>query len=645
MVVRRTGRPEDDHAAQRSFEQTQAQTQISPDRLRAVEARWRAANHLGVAQLYLRDNALLRRPLQSEDIKPRLRGQWGTQPGLNMIYVHLDRLVQDIEANVLLVVGPGHAAPAVLANLFIEGTLCEYYPQLDRDEAGANELARQFGWPDGVPDHLSPQTPGMIQAGEGLGLTLAHAVGAAFDSPDLTAVCVIDDGEVETGALLAGWQSNRVLNPVRDGAILPILHLGGYTASGPGILGRMDNDEIDNLFTGFGYQIGIVSGDDPRKTHEAMWQAMDWAFGEIRDLQEQARAGGVPERPAWPMLILRIPTGWTCPRQVDGQLVEGTFRAHGLPVGDPRGNPEHLQILEQWLRSYGPNELFGAAGGLSPEVTAICPRGERRIGRNPHADGGKLRGELDLPSLAGYALDVASPGSVVAEATPALGDFLRDTVQQNLASCDFRVFCPDDAITDRLPAVLEATGRVWMWPVVGTDEHLSPEGRILEIHDAATCQGWLEGYLLTGRHGLLVCRESSLVAMVPAMQQYLRWLEGTRATAWRTPVASLTCLVVADSGMQGVKGIALGSLLAVAGDLRTSPLRVCFPPDANSLLCVVEQCLRSLARVNVVFTCVSNGPQWLGLQAAGQHCARGASVWDWVAHDSGHPDVVLADCG
>ncbi len=426
----------------RSFEQAQAQTQISPDRLRAVQVRWRAANYLGLAQLYLQDNALLRRPLQAEDIKPRLAGQWGSQPALNMVYVHLDRLVQDIDAGVLLVVGPGCGAPAILANLFIEGTLCEYYPQLDRDEAGANELARQFGWPDGVPDHLSPQAPGMIQAGNGLGSTLAHATGAAFDNPELIVACVIDDAEAETGALLAGWQSNRVLNPVHDGAILPILHLGGYRAGGPSILGRMDNDELDNLFTGFGYQIGIVSGDDPRKTHEAMWQAMDWAFSEIRDLQEQARAGGVPERPAWPMLILRTPTGWTCPKQVDDQPVEGTFRAQGLPVSDPRGNPEHLRLLGQWLASYDLGDLFNSAGGLAPEVTSVSPPPERRIGRSPHANGGKLRSELDLPPLAAYALDVASPGAVVAETARPLGDFLRDSLRQDRPAGRFRVSAP-----------------------------------------------------------------------------------------------------------------------------------------------------------------------------------------------------------
>jgi xylulose-5-phosphate/fructose-6-phosphate phosphoketolase len=622
----------------RSFEQVQAQTRIDPDRLSAVDAAWRAANYLVIAQLYLQDNALLRRPLKFDDIKPRLCGRWGDQPALNMVYVHLNRLIQDSDANVLLAVGPACAAPAILANLFLEGTLCEYYPQLDRDEAGINELARQFGWPDGVPDHLTARVPGMIQQGTEVGSSLAHAAGAAFDNPDLTVACVITDAEAETGPLLAGWQSNRFLNPVRDGAVLPILHLGGYRTSGPSVLGRMDNDELDNLLTGFGYQIGIVAGDDPHKTHEAMWQAMDWAFGEIRDLQEQSRVGGVPERPAWPMLIFRTPTGWTAPREIDGLPVEGTPRAHGLPVPDPRGNPEHLKILEQWLRGCGPQDLFDAAGGIQPLVTSVCPRGDRRIGRNPHANGGALRVDLSLPRVGDYAVSVASPGATVCSVVEPLAEFLRDTLHQAAASRNFRLFCPDDAMSRWMPFVLEATGRAWMWPTVDTDELLSPDGRILEISDVPTCQGWLEGYLLAGRHGLLICREQALSVALPELQQYARWLKDARAADWRKPVASLTCVLVGDPA----DAVAPAGLMQFAGD---GPVRIYLPADANSLLCVVEQCLRSLGRINVVFTTPAHPPQWLGHRAAGDHCARGASAWDWAGDSSGAPDVVLAAAG
>ncbi len=628
----------------RSFEQRQAQTHISPDRLGAVDACWRAANYLGAAQLYLQDNALLRRPLKPEDIKPRLQGEWGTQPGLNMVYVHLNRLIQDSDANILLVVGPGRGAPAILANLFLEGTLCEYYPQLDRDELGLCELARQFGWPDGVPDHLAPETPGMIQQGTQIGSSLAHAIGAAFDNPDLIVACVIGDEEAETGSLSVAWASNRFLNPIRDGAVLPILHLGGYKAAGPSILGRMDNDELDNFFTGFGYQIGIVAGDDPRKTHEAMWQAMDWAFQEIRDLQEQARAGGEPERPAWPILILRTPTGWTCPAEVDGQIVEGTFRAYGLPVPDPRGNPEHLDILERWLRSYQPDKLFDEAGRPVPEVLAACPTGDRRIGRNPQGNGGQLRIDLSLPDIAPYAASVPSPGSAVASDPELLAQWLRDVLRQNEAGCNLRLFCPDDTLARRLAPILEATGRAWMWPIVGTDEHLSPDGRILEILDEPACQGWLEGYLLTGRHGLLICRESAAPAAMALLAEHARWLAAAQAVAWRKPIASLTCLLM-DDPAAGSAGVWPSNLLASLADWEAMPFRIYLPPDANSLLCVLAQCLRSSGQINLVYASGADQPQWLDLQSAREHCVRGASSWDWAGNGGGDPDVVLAGAG
>ena len=628
----------------RSFEQRQAQTHVSSDRLEAVDACWRAANYLGAAQLYLHDNVLLRRPLKSEDIKPRPRGDWGTQPGLNMIYVHLNRLIQDSDANVLLVVGPGRGAPAILANLFLEGTLCEYYPQMERDEFGLGELVRQFGWPDGVPDHLAGGTPGMIQQGIRAGSSLARAAGTAFDNPDLLVACVIGDEEAETGPLSIAWSFNRFLNPVRDGAVLPILHLGGYKATGPSILGRMDNDELDNLFTGYGYQIGIVAGDDPRKTHEAMWQAMDWALQEIRDLQEQARAGGEAERPVWPMLILRTPTGWTAPREIDGEPVEGTFRAHGLPVPDPRGNKEHLRLLEEWLRSYQPERLFDEAGRPAPEVLAACPKGDRRMGRNPHANGGQLCVDLSLPDIARYAAPAPSPGSAGASAPALIAQWLRDVLHQNEATRNFRLFCPDDTVGRHLAPVLEATARAWLWPIVGTDGHLSPDGRILEILDEATCQGWLEGYLLTGRHGLLISQSCAALGMMPQLSEHARWLETARDTAWRKPIPSLTCLLLDDPATP-CKDYWPSGMLARLTDSKDSPLRIYLPADANSLLCVLDQCLRGNSRINMVHAPAGDRPQWLDMQSAREQCARGASSWDWACNEANHPDVVLAAAG
>lgn len=623
----------------RSFEQVQAEARdrIDPDRLSAVDAAWRAANYLGIAQLYLQDNVLLRRPLRAGDIKARLAGRWGDQPVLNMVYVHLNRLIQDTDANVQMVVGPGYAAPAVLANLFLEGTLCEHYPQLDRDEAGINELARQFNWPDGVAEILTAQVPGMIQRGTESGLSLARAAGAAFDNPDLVVACLASDSEAETGSLLAGWQFNRYLSPMRDGAVLPILHLSGFTTSGPSVLGRMDNDELDNLFTGLGYQIGIVSGDDPRKTHEAMWQAMDWAFGEIHDLQEQARLGGELERPAWPMLILRTPTGWTAPRDVDGAAVEGTFRAHGLPVPDPAGQAEHLRILECWLRSYQPRDLFDAAGGIQPLVTSVCPRADRRIGRNVHANGGALRSDLLLPQVADYAIDVTSPGAVTSSVVEPFAEFLRDTLYQAEPSRHLRLFCPDDSIRRWMPLVLEATSRAWVWPTVGEDEHVAPDGRVMEISDLATCHGWLEGYLLTGRHGLLVCGEQALAGVMPLLEQHARWLAEARAASWREPISSLTCVLVSDPA-----ALAPGSLMQLAD---MAPVRIYLPPDANSLLCVGDRCLRSTGRINVVLTPAANMPQWLNMEGASSLCERGASAWDWAGDGTAEPDAVLAGAG
>ncbi len=629
----------------RSFDQAQAQPPIGPERLGGVDACWRAANYLGVAQLYLRDNVLLRRPLRPENIKPRPQGHWGIQPGVNLIYAHLNRLIQDTDAEVMLVVGPGHAAPAVLANLYLDGTLREYYPAMGLDEAGATHLARQFGWPDGAPNRLTPATPGVIHSGTEPGSSLARAFGAALDNPDLIVPCIIDDTEAETGALAAAWQSNRFLDPVRDGAVLPILLLSGYKTSGPSLPGRMDNDDLDNLFTGYGYEMGIVSGDQPQGTHEAMWQAMDWAYDEIRDLQEQARSGDVGDRPVWPMLIIRTPYGWTCPREVDGLPTEGTWRAHGLPVPDPRSNPEHVAVLEGWLRSYGPEALFDEAGGPRPEVAAVCPKGDRRIGRSRHAGGGELRVDLVLPEARDYEVEVEDPGEVDAAGTERLGQMLRDVFRANRSSESFRIFCPDELVTHHMGAVFDATDRAWVWPVLETDEHLAADGRVMELLSPPTCQAWLEGYLQTGRHGLLVSRQERMPAIEAMVSEYADWLGASREAPWRKPTASLnwlvtSCLWGGECGDGRPMSGLLGNLTARGGTMR-----LYLPADANCLLWTADRCMRSYGQVNLIVTALADLPQWLDGESARRHVARGASVWEWASTGRGRPDVVLAAAG
>jgi xylulose-5-phosphate/fructose-6-phosphate phosphoketolase len=562
-----------------------------------------------------------------------------------MIYTHLNRLIQDTDADVTLVVGPGHVAPAVLANLYLEGTLREYYPALGLDEAGAHRLARQFGWPDGVPDRLTPETPGMIHAGGEPGSSLARAFGAAFDNPGLIVPCIIDDSETETGALAAAWQSNKYLDPARDGAVLPILLIGGYRASGPSLYGRMDNDDLDNLFTGYGYEMGIVSGDEPEGTHEAMWQAMDWAYDEIRELQSQARSGDVPERPVWPMLIVRTPCGWTCPREVDGLPVEDTFRAQGLPVPDPRNNPEHMAALETWLRGYQPENLFDEAGCPRPEILAVCPKGDRRIGRSRHANGGELRTDLVLPEPAACSVRVTGPGEKAAGPTGQLGAYLRDLIRANGSGRNFRLFCPDEVVTHRMEAVFDATDRVWLWPVTEADEHLAPDGRILEILSPLTCQAWLEGYLQTGRHGMLVCGEGRLPAVEAMLNRYGAWLSGSRQTPWRKPTASLNCLLTSkDWAGESAGGRGMSAAMQDVA-VRGGSVRLYLPPDGNCLLWVADRCLRSYGQVNLVVSSLADMPQWLDSETARQHTARGASVWPWASNGLDDPDVVLAAAG
>ncbi len=632
------------HAAQPN-----PKTHITEERLNQVQAFWRAANYLAVAQLYLRRNTLLHEPLTPGDIKPRLLGHWGTVPGLTLIYAQLNRLIQDTDANVLLVVGPGHGAPAILASVYLDGTLSEYFPELTRDAAGLDRLVRQFCWPGGMPSHVGPLTPGTINEGGELGYSLAHAFGAAFDNPDLVVACVVGDGEAETGPLAAAWQSNKMLNPATDGAVLPIIHLNGYKLSGPTILGRMSDDELTRLFTGYGYQVRIVSGDDARLVHRAVWSALDWAYSEIRMIQRDARARGVePSRPAWPLILLRTPKGWTGPKVLDGQPIEGTFHAHQVPILEPATNVEHLQAVESWLRSYAPESLFDASGRPVPMVTAICPGGDKRLGNNPHANGGQVLVPLHLPDYGAYAVAVPEPGRARAEATRELGKYLRDVFRENAVAHNFRLFSPDETTSNRLQAVFDATARPFEWPLVVTDEYLAHDGRVMEILSEHTCQGWLEGYLLTGRHGLFACYEAFTTIVDSMVNQYGKWLKLAREIPWRAPVASLNYLLTSHAWRQDQNGYShqgpgfINTLLTK----KSSVVRIYLPPDANTLLSVVDHCLRSRNYINLIIASKAPSPQWLDLKAAQEHCARGASIWQWAStDDGGQPDVVLAAAG
>ncbi len=631
----------------RLLAQAQGQAPVDPDRIRRIDAYWRAVNYLGVAQLYLQDNGLLHRPLRAADIKPRPRGFWGTQPGLNLIYTHLNRLIQDTDANIMLVVGPGHGAPAILANLFLEGALGDIDSRLSLDEAGVNNLVRRYGFPGGTPLHLSAETPGMIQEGAELGHSLAHAFGAAFDNPDLIVACIVGDGEAETGSLSAAWHSTRFLHPATCGAVLPILHLNGWGQSGPAILGRMDNDELESLFAGYGYDIGIVAGDDPIQIHEAMWQAMDWAHGEIRTLQDAARSGEIPEPPTWPMLVIRTAKGWTGPAEVAGRQVEGSFRSHGLPVSDPARNPQHLAILDGWLRSYGPEDLFDEAGSPRADVLEVCPKGDRRIGSNTHANGGILLADLKLPDIADHVVQVTTPGRATAAAAAMLATYLRDVLHANAHENNFRLFSPDEIPGNRLDAVVEAAGRAWLWPIDQTDEFLSPDGRVMEVLSPLLCEGWFEGYLLTGRHGLLACREASLPVLGSMLDQYAHWLEDARQTLWRKPVASMNILTTSTVWSQdpAAPGHQTPSFLRNLLDHRQAVARVYLPPDANCLLCLADRCLRSRNTINMIVASSQRIPQWLDIDAAARHCQRGISQWHWASHEADDPDVILACAG
>ena len=622
---------------------------LSPDTLQKMNAYWRAANYLSVGQIYLQDNPLLERPLRLVDIKPRLLGHWGTTPGLNFLYVHLNRLIKENDLNMMYVIGPGHGGPGIVAQTYLEGSYTEHYPGIERNRNGLQRLFRQFSWPHGIPSHVSPEVPGSIHEGGELGYSLVHAYGAAFDNPDLIVACVIGDGEAETGALAASWHSNKFLNPARDGAVLPILHLNGYKIANPTVLARISRQELTDLMRGYGHEPHFVKGNDPALVHQALAATLDAVLAQIRQIQSEARrpnAAQLPERPRWPMIVLCTPKGWTGPKFVDGKPVEGTWRSHQVPIADFK-TPEHVQQLEDWLKSYRPQELFDERGGFLEELAALAPTGQRRMGSNLHANGGALLQPLVMPRFHDYAVTVAEPGGVEAEATRVLGRFLRDVMKLNLATSNFRIFGPDETASNRLEAVFEVSGKAWMADIEEGDNHLSAEGRVLEVLSEHLCEGWLEGYLLTGRHGLFSCYEAFIHIIDSMLNQHAKWLKVCNQIPWRLPVASLNYLLTSHVWRQDHNGFSHqdpGFIDHVASK-KADVVRIYLPPDANCLLSVADHCLRSRNYVNLIIAGKQPSPQWLDLDSAVRHCTAGAGTWEWASNDAGAPDVVMACAG
>jgi xylulose-5-phosphate/fructose-6-phosphate phosphoketolase len=612
----------------------------------ALDAWWRAANYLSVGQIYLLGNPLLSEPLQPEHVKPRLLGHWGTTPGLNLIYAHLNRVIRHRDLDVIYVCGPGHGGPGMVANGYLEGTYTELYPGITQDAAGMARLFRQFSFPGGIPSHAAPETPGSIHEGGELGYALVHAYGAAFDNPDLIVACVVGDGEAETGPLATSWHSNKFLNPATDGAVLPILHLNGYKIANPTVLARIPHSELESLLRGYGYEVHTVEGDDPKLVHQQLAATMDTVITEIGEIRRRAREEGDVSRPAWPAIVLKTPKGWTGPKFVDGLPVEGTWRAHQVPIAAARTNPEHLALLEAWMRSYRPEELFDGAGTLVPELAALAPRGERRMSANPHANGGLLLHDLRLPSFRDYAVEVSSPGASESEATRVLGGWLRDVIKDNPSN--FRLFGPDETESNRLGDVYEVTGKAFEGVIVPGDNHLAPQGRVLEVLSEHMCQGWLEGYLLTGRHGLFNCYEAFIHIVDSMFNQHAKWLKVTRDIPWRRPVASLNYLLSSLVWRQDHNGFSHQDpgFIDHVVNKKASVVRVYLPPDTNCLLSVADHCLRSRHYVNVIVAGKQPQWNWLGMDDAVIHCTRGAGIWEWASSDtSGEPDVVLACCG
>ncbi|MBZ0068256.1 MAG: phosphoketolase family protein [Thiobacillus sp.] len=618
---------------------------LKPDELDRMDAYWRAANYLSVGQIYLLDNPLLKQPLTRAHIKPRLLGHWGTTPGLNFIYVHMNRVIKRLDLSMIYVTGPGHGGPGLVANTYLEGIYSEVYPDISQDEEGMRRLFRQFSFPGGIPSHVAPETPGSIHEGGELGYALLHAYGAVFDNPDLIACCVVGDGEAETGPLATSWHSNKFLDPRRDGAVLPILHLNGYKIANPTVLARIPRAELESLFVGYGYRPYFVEGDEPEAMHQLMAATVDWAIADIHDIQRKARDGSDTGRPLWPMIVLRSPKGWTGPKEVDGKKTEGYWRSHQVPFSD-MSKPEHVQLLEQWMRSYRPETLFESDGRLKPELADLAPHGERRMGANLHANGGKLLRDLRLPDFRSYRLDVPAPGGVTGESTRTMGNFLRDVMRNN--TDNFRVFGPDETSSNRLGALFEVTDRAWMAERLDDDDHLAPDGRVMEILSEHACQGWLEGYLLTGRHGLFSCYEAFIHIVDSMFNQHAKWLKVCGEIPWRRPIASLNILLTSHVWRQDHNGFShqdpgfIDHVMNKKADI----IRVYLPPDANTLLYVADQCLRSRDLVNVIVAGKQPQQQWLDMNAAINHASAGIGMWEWACNDQdGEPDVVLAAAG
>ena len=621
---------------------------LSDSELHKMNAYWRAANYLSVGQIYLLDNPLLKEPLKIEHVKPRLLGHWGTTPGLNFIYVHLNRIIKAQDLNTIYIAGPGHGGPGLVANTYLEGTYSEYYSNISQDEEGIKRLFKQFSFPGGIPSHVAPETPGSIHEGGELGYALVHAYGAAFDNPDLIVAAVVGDGEAETGPLAASWHSNKFLNPVRDGAVLPILHLNGYKIANPTLLARIPREELESLMVGYGYKPYWVEGSDPETMHQLMAATLDTAIGEIKAIQEKARTEGYSGRPQWPMIVMKTPKGWTGPKDVDGKKTEDYWRSHQVPLSEMASKPGHVQLLEDWMKSYKPEELFDEKGKLIPELAELAPKGSRRMGANPHANGGLLLRDLKMPEFEEYAVDVQKPGTVMAEATRVCGRFLREVMKLNQENANFRIVGPDETASNRLDPVFEVTDRVWAGEILPEDDHISPDGRVMEVLSEHLCQGWLEGYLLTGRHGFFSCYEAFIHIIDSMFNQHAKWLKTTNDIPWRRPIASLNYLLTSHVWRQDHNGFSHQDpgFIDHVINKKAEVVRIYLPPDANTLLSVTDHCLRSRHYVNVIIAGKQPALQYLDMDAAIKHCTAGIGIWEWASNDKGgEPDVVMACAG
>jgi xylulose-5-phosphate/fructose-6-phosphate phosphoketolase len=626
----------------------ETQASLNPDLLDRIDAYWRAANYLSVGQIYLYDNPLLKQPLSKDHVKPRLLGHWGTTPGLNFIYVHLNRIIKEHDLNMIYVTGPGHGGPGLVANVYLEGAYSEVYPDISQDEEGMKRLFKQFSFPGGIPSHVAPETPGSIHEGGELGYALSHSYGAAFDNPDLIVACVVGDGEAETGPLATSWHSNKFLNAATDGVVLPILHLNGYKIANPCVLARISHEELDQLLRGYGYTPYFVEGSDPETMHQVMASTLDQVVADIQGIQATARRNPDSQRPRWPMIVLRTPKGWTCPKEIDGKRTEDYWRSHQVPMGEMHDSPQHVQLLEQWMKSYRPQELFDDGGRLKPQLAELAPKGTRRMGANPHANGGLLLKDLRMPDFREYEVKTPSPGSVSVEATRVMGKFLRDTMRQNEQARNFRLFSPDENNSNRWQDVLEVTNRAWSADRYPYDDHLAPNGRVVEMLSEHQCQGWLEGYLLTGRHGFFSCYEAFIHIVDSMVNQHAKWLKVCNHIPWRRPIASLNYLLSSHVWRQDHNGFSHQDpgFIDHVVNKKAEIVRVYLPPDANCLLSVTDHCLRSRGYVNVIVAGKQPAPSWLTMDQAVKHCTAGVGIWEWASNDRrSEPDVVMACCG